>query len=264
MPFTRKWTSEEDSFLRENYLTKNYSDVALALDRSNRAIRLRRIALNLPLKLKRVPVNEHFFDKIETPIQAYLLGLLAGDGWVGKTSAEGYGLHLGLKNSDKELVELLRDNLSPQKAIYYCPKQARFCTRLSPRFYNLLAKDYGIVSGRKPTYRIPLSIPFALITEFILGYFDADGSLYKTNRGHYVWSLCGSLPLVREVAALIQDDLGIIIHPPRPHCKTVWLYYLYLHSLEKIRKVDTWLHRSGLGLDRKKLPPTAAFPRQSS
>lgn len=255
MPFTRTWTADEDDFVRNHYLNTPYKNMASVLHRTERAIRLRRITLNLPPKKKRELVNEHFFDTIETPSQAYLLGLIAGDGWVGQRSCGGYGLRLSLKISDRKPVELLRDNLSPKKTIYQIANQAVLDVRLSKHLFSVLT-GYGIIVHRKPKYQIPSSIPKALLPEFILGYFDADGSLSKSKRGYLTWSLCGGVPLLSQVSNLFRDNLNIIV-TPCPHTRSDWLHYLWLYSSKKIKKVDAWLHHSGLGLTRKHLSSVA-------
>lgn len=252
MQFTRAWTEEEDDFLRQNYLEMPYDHIASKLNRSNRAIRLRRMALGLEPKYKRVPVNEHFFDSIDTPLKSYLLGLLAGDGWVGQRLPYSFGLCLRLKDTDEVLVELLRDSLSPGKNIYHSANQAALSITLSPHLFSILSDKYGIVPHRKPNYNIPPSIPRNLLPDFILGYFDADGSLSRTKRGHFVWSLCGGKLFLQEVASLFKFELDIPVLPQK-YARSDWLHYLWLYSLKNICKVDAWIHQSGLGLQRKRL-----------
>jgi len=252
MPFTRTWTNSEDDILRNNYFTMPYKELAIILCRSERAVRLRRLALGLEPKAKRLPVNEHFFDTITTPLQAYLIGLLAGDGWVGKRSCGGYGLRFSLKATDIALVEMMRDALCPQKDIYCSKTQAIFDARLSSHLFTVLAKHCGIIPHRKKDYKIPFNIPSQLVPEFVLGYYDAEGSLGKNKRGYFTWSLCGGLPLLSEVATLIKNNLDIELQP-QSYKASSWVHYLWIYSLEKIIKTNDWLHRSGLGLQRKNI-----------
>lgn len=250
----RIWTKGEEKYLIENYATKPYQEIADVLNRSELAVRLRRISLNLPPKLPRLPVNEHYFDAIDSDLKAYLLGFIAADGYVGKHSGSNSScLTFGLNPKDRAVVERLRDKLAPEKNLYETEKLVRIDIRLSSHFLNVLADTYGITIRRKPLYVIPTSIPEQFIITFLLGYYDGDGSLNRTRRGHFVWTFCGGLPLVTQVSDLIHDALGFSIKP-RPHSRTQWLNYLWLYSLEKIKKVDSWLHQSGLGLERKSFP----------
>lgn len=248
----RIWTHEEEKYLAENYATRPYQEIADALDRSELAVRLRRIALKLPPKLPRLPVNEHYFDTIDSDLKAYLLGFIAADGWVDRRTGNNSYLTLGLQIKDRSVVELLRDKLAPEKKLYETEKMLRLDVRLSDHFFKVFTASYNITVGRKPLYTIPPSISEQFVPTFLLGYFDGDGCLSYTKRGYWIWSFLGGLLLLNQVSDLIHFNLGFRVKPqsnrrvPGQHC--LWLY-----SYRKISLVDNWLHRSGLGLERKTL-----------
>lgn len=251
----RIWTRGEDRYLIENYATNLYQEIADALDRSELAVRLRRIALHLPPKLPRLPVNEHYFDVIDSDLKAYLLGFIAADGWVGSHSGNSFHLTFGLKLQDRVVVELLRDKVAPGKKLYETKKMIRIDVRLSPHFLDMFTNIYGIIVRRKPQYIIPSSISEQFIPTFLLGYFDGDGCLSYTKRGYWVWVFLGGLPFLNQVSDLIYSNLGFRIEP-KPNRRPPQHYCLWLYSYEKIRLVDRWLHQSGLGLERKALAVT--------
>jgi len=255
MPFTRNWTAQEDSYLIQNYTRLPYVALGKHLDRSPKAVADRRTVLQLPAKLPRLPVNSHYFDAVDSHEKAYLLGFIAADGWVGTHSGNHHMLTLRLQLRDIAVVEMLRDAIAPQKDINTDSRAVRIDVSLDDHLYSVLSDRHGIIVGRKASFSKPPVDP-GVSASFWLGYFDGDGSMIRTKRGHLIWSLCGSLKLMTEFLAEVEDML-ISSPTPRPHCKTKWLHYVQITTLEDIRTIDEWIHQSGLGLDRKRMPDCA-------
>jgi hypothetical protein len=96
---------------------------------------------------------EDYFHRIETPMQAYILGLLAADGnvYVNKARAE-YKISLKLHREDEVLVKRTRDELAPKvNPNYPKPHYIRFEV-CSQRMVNDLAR-YGVVPRK--TWDLP-------------------------------------------------------------------------------------------------------------
>lgn len=251
--YTRPWTQREDTYLRQNYMAQPYKSISQTLNRSPRAIGSRRMALDLPPKMvAKYPVNEHYFDAINTHERAYFLGLLAADGWVGPNS-----MRLGLKVLDTDIVRSFRDIMVPGKRIHFnaAHSHAMLDISISPHLYHKLAVCYGIIPRRKPSFTLPENLATQFIPTFYLGYYDGDGGLSQTKRGHLVWNICSGLPLMTELSSTIFTSLGFALEP-KPHSSCRWLHYLWAYSRTKISALDGWLHQSGLGMRRKSL---AAF-----
>lgn len=261
MPYTRKWTPEEEAYLIANYRELPYVTLGKHLDRSWKAVADHRMTLGLPAKLPRFPVDFHYFDSIDTHEKAYLLGFIAADGWLGTPSGNHHVLTLRIQAKDVSVVKMLRDAIAPSKQIGIDDKAARLDVRMDDHGYGVLSRRDGITVDRKATFTKPLSIPGHLSPSFWLGYFDGDGSLSQSARGHWMWSLCGSKDLMAE---FVSEIAGMIISSPvsRPHRKVSWLYYVWIQRLDDIRIVDNWLHQSELGLKRKQLPADACHPSE--
>lgn len=132
-------------------------------------------------------IRHEFFTKIETEIQAYLLGFYAADGSIDEKRKT---LRVELANKDSEIVYLFRDFISKDARIYenkersfMGPKGKLIHTNGSTGIDITSAKlceslvNLGI--GYNKTFNefeIPSQIPEDLIIHFIRGYFDGDGS----------------------------------------------------------------------------------------
>lgn len=134
-----------------------------------------------------------FFSKIETEIQAYLLGLYASDGNINEKRKT---LRIHLNYEDSYLVNYFRDFICPtartfvinrgkQKIgrhgeIYECSESYGVDINSTKICQDLVSLGFGY---RKSGEELKLpNIPSNLIPHFIRGYFDGDGSI----GGYYV------------------------------------------------------------------------------
>ena len=73
------FTDEQEKFMINNYLTMSYKEIGEKLGFTERQIRGR---LNNMGYTKIRKINDHYFDIIDIPLKAYLLGFIYADGWV--------------------------------------------------------------------------------------------------------------------------------------------------------------------------------------
>jgi hypothetical protein len=132
-------------------------------------------------------VKHTFFSKIETEIQAYLLGFFVADGSIDEKRKT---LRVELQKQDCELVYLYKDIISPDARLYQT-KERKFkgprgsiihahgnigvdinssciCT-------SLVSLGYGYNKSYKELH-MPTNIKEELLVHFLRGYFDGDGS----------------------------------------------------------------------------------------
>lgn len=205
--------------------------------------------------------REDYYHTIDTPMKAYLLGLLAADGnvYVNRERAE-YKISLKLHRDDELLVTRARDELAPTVRLNYPRNQCRFEV-CSQQMMNDLAR-YGIVPRKTWNLPWPSALPENMAMPFLLGYFDGDGTLVgckpRPEKGmpdpYLYWQVLGHHDFLLEARKRILAWCGVDIAPPRlPHAFTSFLYCIAT-SGEKAEAVDRGLNASGLGLPRKHLP----------
>ena len=157
----------------------------------NKKIQLKYIEDNYPLTTHHISnrrIRHSFFSKIETELQAYLLGFYAADGSIDEKRKT---LRVHLQKQDNEIVYLFKDVISPDARTFTV--QSKIVTGrngmkvqghesfgvdiTSAEICNDLV-NLGI--GYNKTYcnlRIPKQIPDKFIKDFIRGYFDGDGCI---------------------------------------------------------------------------------------
>ncbi len=216
-----------------------------------------------------------YFSAVDKPIQAYILGFLAADGTI-VSSLPRIDLELSVK--DYELLEFVRDELAPNHTIHrrlrersstrFASGESATLSFTSPQMVTDLAR-FGIVPKKTLTMQWPSELPEHLERDFLLGYFDGDGSITSTvNFGclYHVWTLCsGSIKFLEEVISIVKKHTGI--HLGGPYKKLPSKTGVIRVTGSKAIMLDEWLHISGLGLARKRIankltPPDGNTPLQ--
>ena len=132
-------------------------------------------------------IRHTFFEKIETELQAYLLGFYAADGSIDQKRKT---LRIELQKKDSEIVYLFKDTISKDARLY--SNNARdFMGNKGKMIHTDGSLGVDITSsklceslvklgiGYRKTYtdfEIPEEIPKELIRHFFRGFFDGDGS----------------------------------------------------------------------------------------
>lgn len=158
----------------------------------------------------RLGCNERCFERIETPAQAYWLGMLAADGWIVTHHQESVGVALALHPRDRDL---LREYAS---FVGFHGEPRR--TRPGAELYQvkitskLMASDLaaqGIVPRKSKVLRLP-GIDQSLMPHFVRGLFDGDGSVTRRENSLSAQITTGSSDLVDGLKAWLDTQT------PRP------------------------------------------------
>lgn len=164
-------------------------------------------------------VRQNFFEKIETEMQAYLLGFYAADGNINE-KRKTFRIHL--QKFDSELVYLYKDMISPDARLFTMKERcvkgrdgkivtAHESIGVDINSSKLCNDLVNLGFGYNKTYdelHLP-NIDTSLIRHFIRGYFDGDGSIcyhyckpdlkwHKNERVRGQVSICGKTKTMLE------------------------------------------------------------------
>ena len=203
---------------------------------------------------KRELIRHDYFARIDSPIKAYVLGVLAADGTV---SPKYHSIALELSAKDADLLELVRDELVPGGAITSRHRRGRDYQTLafvSRAMVNDL-EALGVTAVKSRTIVWPERLPASFAREFILGYFDGDGYItyqeVSNKRYPYLGFTSGSFNLLASIVDVIEQHIDVRLGGPWR--KGITGGYFIRVSGNNALIVDKWLHASGLGLKRKRL-----------
>ena len=129
-------------------------------------------------------VNEHYFDEIDTPNKAYVLGMLYADGC---NHAKRNMIKLALQEDDIDILEKIKKELEYTGPIAIrktnkSNKNTAVIAIYSKIMSNALTK-WGCTERKSLTLTFPDFLSPKLMSHFLRGYFDGDGGIRKKGRG---------------------------------------------------------------------------------
>lgn len=185
-----KATEQQEQYVIDNYYKKKSDVLAKEIGCSKSQIcKIWREAGLKGKKHRTYYINENFFEDINTPGKAYILGYLAADGCVYKRENHVGMLSVTCKSNDVELLQIINREMESEYIISNSYKKnilkngelALYSSLQinSDKICNDLAK-YNIVPKKTWIYS-PIDLKNDKLNwHFIRGYFDGDGSVYKT------------------------------------------------------------------------------------
>ena len=136
--------------------------------------------------LRNSKIRKDIFDNINTPEAAYILGFYIADGCI-----NGNKFVITLNEKDKEILEKIRDYMSPITKLCYKPERTNKSGIVTHPMYSFSFACKEIVSkleelglGQKKTYlekSIKNIVPKEFMWDFIRGYWDGDGNINSSN-----------------------------------------------------------------------------------
>lgn len=148
----------------------------------------------LGLKFRPNPGNIHYFETIDTYAKAYILGFIAADGaLVPAKHGPTVTLTITVKYEDKAVLEFIKSEIGNTHKLLEILRPSSFDQskmihhiRLAfstPQIIHDIIK-YGITPRKSFTLQNVISnIPEQFRDAFIIGYFDADGSIHIQEKG---------------------------------------------------------------------------------
>lgn len=148
--------------------------------------------LNIPLRNRYHDiVLKYDFDKINSEESAYWLGFIYADGSITyspESSGVRYVLEIGLANKDRQHLEKFRNFIGSKREIKERIKTNS--NRLTVSSKELCVNLYNLGIRKNKTYIMNINevfenIPNIYIKDFIRGYTDGDGSIFKDGTVSY-------------------------------------------------------------------------------
>lgn len=257
------------AYLRLNYQILGPKQIAADLGRTHTAVRTmgNRLGLKSSFQLGAESVRHDYFAEASTPVEAYLLGLLAADGCV----VDDGRISLELVDKDRELVELLRDQIAPAVRITERSTRTsdRVCLCVVSRKMAADLASYEVTPRKTFTLQWPQRLAPELEGSYICGAFDGDGTLAlirdaRSGNLYPRWELISaSRDFMESVAASIRRNTdATAVGPYLPSGRTTWQIRANSANAEI---VDRWIHADVPGLARKRIPAEVlARPRRRS
>lgn len=205
-------------------------------------------------------INENFFKNIQTEIQAYWLGFIMADGYIGDR-------YLQIRLSYKDVYHLLQfrediQSTHPLKIKFmnekYPVAQIQFTNKQMINDLNCL----GLNSNKTGNECFAHGLPKNLYRHYIRGYFDGDGNLHisKRNNGKYKSSIrlsftCASLNFLLEIQNILIEKCNLNKIQIFRNKKQIYYYRLEYQGNNQCNRIIKYLwNHSNIYLPRKIIP----------
>jgi len=200
---------------------------------------------------RKYELNEQYFDNIDTPNKAYIIGLLIADGNISQKNS----VRLQLQESDKLILEKINNEIGSTRPLRFVKvskyksnyKDSYLLEFNSSHMIEELSKYY--ITPRKDfTTQFPISIDESLYRHVIRGILDGDGCIVKTS---YSCCITGNSTLIYFIRDYIQDTLGIKcgVSSIQSNDKTKCLY---IHSKKRVKTFLDYIYKDAdLFIERK-------------
>ena len=201
-------------------------------------------------------VDEQFFDIIDTPVKAYVLGFWYADGCVDDKGK------LRIQLADKNMVFELKNVLEYEGPVYHISPPKKFpnrkdqwCLAINRKKLADQLVDKGCIPKKSLILTFPDKgvVPARLLHHFVRGYFDGDGSISIKKSKYGQVSIVGTEMFLEELGYQLKDrDIDFKIYCRHPERGTT-TRQLMIWNNGNVKRFYGWIYKDcGICLEDKK------------
>jgi hypothetical protein len=207
---------------------------------------------------RKYKLNENYFDDIDTPNKAYILGFLYADG---SNTASKCTISMSLQEEDRYILEKMRQEIDSEKPLefldysnkhdggYHYKNQYRLL--LFSRHMCETLKKHGVVPNKSLVLQWPTFLRDDLYSHFLRGYIDGDGYIQPHKWEHCV-DFISTYDFCKNAQDYIENKLNIKCRLDDAPCHNGITTYLYIRYKEQVKRFLDYIYQDAeLYLDRK-------------
>ena len=160
---------------------------------------------------RKYPIDEQFFDAIDSEEKAYFLGMLYADGTNSMKKTE---VSLRLQEEDHEVLVKLNNLLQPTKPLHPIIRDEKrkilYRMVMNSKKVSYKLNELGVVPNKTFKLTYPTWLNETLHSHFIRGYFDGDGcvTFNKANQ-HLQISFIGTENMILSIQEILINSIGL-------------------------------------------------------
>ena len=257
--FTEELYKRIELLYSNGFTCKKVSEALLISENSvTKILKKRNIHVRTWSEANRIySLNEHYFDVIDTPNKAYLIGLLYADGC---NHINHHSITLSLQEEDRDVVEFMKKELEyegPIRINKLHDKNERYKNQcilcINSVCMSERLEQLGVVNAKSLVLTFPEWLNEQLYPYFIAGYFDGDGCLsYDKKRQKCCTKTAGTMEFCNKLSEILS---GInckhhIVHPKQ--CRDSNTYVLQTGgNKSSLLLLDYIYDNNGFHMNRK-------------
>lgn len=209
--------------------------------------------------VRKYTLDEKYFEKIDTPEKAQILGFLMADGCMYARERTKY-LQIQLSKKDMDYLEFIKRELNTNKPLVFKASKSFISPSNNKEYIRAESLCLTICSSKifDDCYTMGITpnksfniiylpkIETQYINSFILGFFEGDGNIYH-NKKHRVarFNILCQENIGEAIIDIIKEEIGIEMK------KRFWmnttanipLYYIETQRKKELKKLFEWLYR---------------------
>jgi hypothetical protein len=162
-------------------------------------------------KARKYTINENYFDSIDTPNKAYIIGLLYSDGC---NYPPQHRVKLELQERDKNILEKINVEINSNKPLVFnnlSSKNANWQNTYRLDITNKHISDklieLGVVQNKSLILEFPIWLDYSLYAPFLRGYFDGDGHI-EWRKSKFL-TIVGTKQFCQHIKNFCENNLDI-------------------------------------------------------
>lgn len=159
-------------------------------------------------------INQNYFDNIDSPEKAYILGLLYTDGNRNKRNNH-YQIVLKLQDTDVDILYKIKDCLEYDRPLKFSEESKKhpnikdqYSLIIDNKQIATSLERWGIIPNKTKTLSFPTFLSDELIPHFIRGCWDGDGTI-SHNLKEQKASFIGTYDMCMGIKNYIENKLDI-------------------------------------------------------
>ena len=210
---------------QKNFVVKLYKELGSSVDVGNKFNVGHKVITKIleekgvrrtAAKKRRYKINESYFDIIDTPNKAYILGFLYADGCNNKSKGT---ISMSLEEGDKHILEDIRNEIGSERPLEFIDYSNKhdFGYTYKSQYRMLLfsthmcevLEAYGVVPNKSLVLDFP-NLKDHLFPHFIRGYFDGDGSVTQGKKDtNFTLTITSTNNFCEKLKEIIEKEVGI-------------------------------------------------------
>ena len=252
------WTDEQRGLILDLYCNQGMSSVKIAelfglqYETILKFLKKNGVIINGHNGIRKYTLNENYFDVIDSPRKAYILGFLFADGSNCKKKST---ISMSLQEDDWRILEDIRNELQSEKPLeyldysnkhdfgYHYKNQYRLLL-FSTHMCNSL-ENIGMIPNKSLKLDYPVIDP-CFNKDFIRGYFDGDGSFTcrQVDNCKYNWliTITSTNSFCNKIYSILSNELGVNggIYDSSAHNNITKVYSL--SGKNQVQTVMSWMY----------------------
>lgn len=207
---------------------------------------------------RKYKLNEEYFDNIDTPNKAYILGLLYADG---SNTESKCTISISLQVEDGYILDKIRQEIGSEKPLEFLDYSNKHDGGYNYKNqYRLLMfskhmcetlKDKGMMPNKSLILQWPNFLRDDLYSHFLRGYIDGDGYIQPHKWEHCV-NFLSTYDFCKEAQEYIENKLDINCRLDDAPCRNGVTTYLYVRYKDQVKKFLDYIYQDAeLYLERK-------------